>query len=377
MKTSTFKLFNIFILTIIFSIIYGCAGSTAGGNNEPIKGVVTNSTPGSKIYLEPLGVSSREVIDSAILGEGGEFTFSPVLKEKMFYRVVMGSEHSILLVMDSTESVDLTFDFNSFMTTYKVEGSEDSKLLKEMNGMMLVNRSTKDSLNNIYRENYNNINEEMINQFRETLQSIDLKFAQQLKSFITTNSTSIVCLAAIEQLSIDNDFDIFKLVDESLGDKYATSAYFKAFHTKYEYNAKFSIGKSAPDIILPDPNGNSMSLSSLRGKYVLIDFWASWCKPCRAENPNVVRLYNQYKGENFEILGVSLDKQKNAWLQAIDKDKLSWKHVSDLMFWQSPVVKLYNISGIPHTLLIDGEGKIIAKNLRGKQLADKLKELFG
>jgi peroxiredoxin len=136
-------------------------------------------------------------------------------------------------------------------------------------------------------------------------------------------------------------------------------------------------GGMAPEISLPNPAGNVVSLSSLRGKYVLIDFWASWCKPCRIENPNVVKLYNKYRSKNFEIYGVSLDKSKEQWEQAIREDGLQWIHVSDLRFWQSAAAQLYNITSIPHTVLVDPEGRIVAKNLRGQQLENTLAELLG
>ncbi|GAB4411644.1 MAG: hypothetical protein OHK0039_16980 [Bacteroidia bacterium] len=143
-----------------------------------------------------------------------------------------------------------------------------------------------------------------------------------------------------------------------------------------QVNAPVQIGKIAPEIALPAPDGNIMKLSDLRGKVVLIDFWASWCKPCRVENPNVVRVYNQYKPKGFEILGVSLDRDRAAWLQAIEKDGLTWPHVSDLKFWQSEAAQRYQVSAIPYTVLIDAEGSVIAENLRGASLEAKLAEIF-
>jgi peroxiredoxin len=132
------------------------------------------------------------------------------------------------------------------------------------------------------------------------------------------------------------------------------------------------VGKEAPLFEMPDVNGRTISLASLRGKYVLVDFWASWCKPCRMENPNVVAAYQQFKDKNFTVLGVSLDKNKEAWVNAIKEDGLAWTHVSDLKQWQSSVVSLYQIEGIPFNVLLDPQGKVIAKGLRGEDLLTQL-----
>jgi peroxiredoxin len=132
----------------------------------------------------------------------------------------------------------------------------------------------------------------------------------------------------------------------------------------------------APDFTLPDPNGKMISLKSFKGKYVLVDFWASWCGPCRQENPTVVAAFNRFKDKNFTVLGVSLDENKANWLQAIQDDKLSWTHVSDLKQWESVVVPMYQIQGIPFNVLVDPTGKIIASGLRGEDLEKTLSSVL-
>ena len=139
---------------------------------------------------------------------------------------------------------------------------------------------------------------------------------------------------------------------------------------------KVQVGSEAPDFTLPDVNGNPVSLSSFRGKYVLVDFWAAWCPDCRKENPNIVSAWEKYKNKNFAILGVSLDRNRDQWLAAIEKDKLTWTQVSDLKYWSSEAAVLYCIRWIPMSFLIDPEGKIVAIGLEGEELHNKLEELL-
>ena len=172
--------------------------------------------------------------------------------------------------------------------------------------------------------------------------------------------------------SIDEMKEGLAMLDATL----ANSTYYKAVSEKIEKLEAVAVGKIAPDFTMNDVEGNPVSLSSFKGKYLLVDFWASWCGPCRRENPHVVELYTEFKDKGFDVLGVSLDQKKDAWLKAIDDDKLTWNHVSDLKGWGNEAAKLYAVSGIPHTVLLDKDGKIIAKNLRGDELRAKVAELL-
>jgi peroxiredoxin len=183
-------------------------------------------------------------------------------------------------------------------------------------------------------------------------------------------------LMAIQALDPDHYSEIYKEVDAGLSKKFPNERNVKMFHSVVASMLSTAIGQPAPEIALESPEGNEIALSSFKGKVVLIDFWASWCGPCRKEMPNVVKAYAKFKNKGFEIFGVSLDQDKSRWVDAIQKDGITWPQVSDLKQWQSSVVRQYNIQGIPYTVLLDREGKILAKNLRGEELEKKLAEVL-
>lgn len=222
----------------------------------------------------------------------------------------------------------------------------------------------------------NNLPDSIAAAVRAEFAVMDNEHKASIRRFIEENKSISIYFAALFMMQ-DPPFELLQKTDETGYALYPNSKYAKGLHAFVESRKATAKGSLAPEITLADVNGNNLSLSSLRGQVVLIDFWASWCGPCRRENPTNVALYAKYHDKGFEIFGVSLDNNKEKWTGAIQEDKLPWKHVSDLGGWQSSAAQLYNVSSIPQTFLLDRDGRIIDSGLRGEDLALKLKEIFG
>ena len=364
-------------MTLAFTfLISSCINKQEKGVH--ISGTVTNGS-NQKVYLEQFITADAAPLDSIEIDKKGKFHFETKVSEIGFYRLRFADNNFISLVVDTNSNIEITGNAKDIEKNYSIKGSEESQLLKEVNSNLQISFHEIDSLSQILqnaKEKENIKMDSLSHSLEEPYNKIISEREKFVREFINAHSNSIVALTVINYLKPESDFDLYKLSDKSLYEKYPNSQYVKDFHNKIAELSKLAVGTEAPEIILNDPDGKPIALSSLRGEIILIDFWASWCGPCRQENPNNVKLYKKFHSKGLEIYGVSLDKEKDAWLKAIKDDHLTWIHVSDLQFWNSSVVKSYNIEGIPLTYLIDKNGIIITKGLRGEELEKKITEII-
>jgi thiol-disulfide isomerase/thioredoxin len=340
-----------------------------------IKGKITNNTD-KIISLNEITNQGLILLDTATVNADGTFELQGKVSEKTFSTITTPNG-AVVLVLDSASDIVVSIDAqnpDAFGVNGSAESEELRKIMQANNVFMIAMRNMENKYASLTKGNIPSASVQAM--IRNEYDSILLARKSELVK-LANNTNNVVAYFVTNFLLPDADFEFLKQVDERLYSNMPASKYAAELHGRVEMMKKTAIGQAAPEIIQNDPFGKSVALSSLRGKYVLVDFWASWCRPCREENPNVVRMYNKYKTRGFDVFSVSLDDNKDAWIKAINDDKLLWTHVSDLQKWNSSVVKDYNIEGIPFTVLLDKEGKILAKNLRGKQLEEKLAELMG
>ena len=373
-----FRIKRVLTITVVTLFLFSCGEES---RDTFILGTITNLDQGTLIFLDHLNPSQIITKDTAILDINGRFNFDSRINESGYYRLKINNQTFINLVLEKNDSPIINGNGKNLIENYTIEGSEESKRLKEFQAAYSKNDFFLDSLQKVYQANLND--QKLVIQLQESKDASISRMNNTFIRLINEKSGSLVSLAVVQQLDSVKYADFYEQVAKALTKKLSDNPWVISFHNKVKSMDNLSIGKPAPEITLNDPEGNSISLSSLRGKVVLIDFWASWCRPCRMENPNVVKVYNRYKNKGFDVLSISLDgvqqqqTPKQDWINAISSDGLIWKnHVSDLQGWNSSMVALYGLQSIPFTLLIDKEGNILGKNLRDKELEHKLASIF-
>ncbi|MEQ8470804.1 MAG: TlpA disulfide reductase family protein [Marinoscillum sp.] len=368
-----------YLIFFCLPVLVACSeGSPKQGVN--ITGKVENPISGELVTLNEFTPKGLQPIDTIEVGKSGEMNFYVNVESPTFFRLNFYNRQQLNLVLDGTEDeVEILIEGNNPQGEVSVTGSKHTKYVKQLEGMMRDQQSDVQDLNQKAIEARNAGDEETMKRLTAEYYDVMRVGQNEMKNFIWSITPSLAAIYGLESLPMDEHFLFYDSIAQKMkkDTALANNFFVKDLIDKVDGARTLAVGADAPEISLPTPDGEVIELSSLRGKYVLIDFWAAWCKPCRAENPNVVRVYNAYAGENFEILGVSLDRNRDAWVKAIEQDGLPWLHVSDLQYFNSEAARTYQISSIPATYLIGPDGKIIAKGLRGPSLEAKLKEIFG
>ncbi|MCD6345921.1 MAG: AhpC/TSA family protein [Bacteroidales bacterium] len=347
------------------------------------------------LTIEEMQEKGLQSIQTVYPNEQGYVTYSDTAVNPRFLFLKTNKGDYLSFLVLNGQNISFSVDLTDINGSFSVSGSKESELIWDLNREMQSAAKSLDSLGQIYEQQKTKVaatdNDTWFQRKFNELLADQRDFIIQ---FINENYKSPACLMALSHqigrrpvLNPQNDFAYFAKVDSSLNILYPESPMAATLHNwvvgykqqtdmQAAQQKNSGIGTEAPEIKLSDPNGKTIALSSLRGKYVLLDFWAAWCSPCRRESPNLVRAYKKFHDKGFEIFQVSLDKTHDDWVQAIKADHLDWIHVSDLKYWGSPVAKLYYVQSIPANFLLDTEGKIIATNLRGAMLDQKLTEIF-
>ncbi len=368
------------LLTII--ILLSCSQQKTQQSSLVLQGKV-NFPESGLVLLEEYGDKEITVLDTLVVSPSGAFTHEMSLSEPGFYRLNMYNIQMVNLILYQ-DDITIVADGNAPDGVVTVTGSKDMDNLTQINQIVQEFQQKVSDLNEQFGQANVSGNQAEIKRIRAQFAVENKLHKELLKQKVRQMGNSLAVLQVAGNFSAEEDYEFLDSLRIVFAENPPDSKHTPRFLTFLENirlqaksNENLQVGKIAPDINLPNQDGEIIPLSSLRGKVVLLDFWAQWCRPCRMENPNIVAAYQEYKDKGFEVYGVSLDKSKDKWLQGIEEDDLTWTHVSDLKYWQSEAARSYNINAIPASFLLDREGKIIAKNLRGHLLHQKLKEILG
>lgn len=320
-----------------------------------------------------------KLIDSSFIDASGQFRMELTAESLTFIKLKLDPVNYLILVILPGEQISVASLASALARDPIIQGSPHSSLLHTLSLGARPYEQRMDSLRkqanlvrltDTARQEDQSVLKEMYSQTEDSLR----KF---LQAFFEEHPSSPSCLFYSNRLPLDENLSTFSRLDDSLYARYPENAYVRELHYAVTSKRYIQPGMPAPDISAPTPSGDTASLYDLKGSIVLVDFWAAWCGPCRKENPNVVAMYQKYHSKGFEVFGVSLDENKENWLKAIQDDSLTWTHVSDLRKWESTCAMTYSVRSIPFSVLIDRDGSIIARDLRGSALRSKLEEIFG
>jgi peroxiredoxin len=361
-------------IVLLSGLIYSCKDKSA----FTISGTITNPGSLKKIYLLAADSSAITVVDSTSLGEGGKFQFKHPAQYANLYKLRAGS-NIFDLIAKNGDAINFSTNLTDSAHTYVISGSDDSEKIKEFNK---INNAYGEKISKIveeYRTKAQQIGREsdsLINIFRPRIEKELGNQSNDILKFVNANQNSLAAFYAITALDQNKYEQQLVAYADAIKDNFNDNPAVKRFIRAMNEIKPVSVGHKAPDFTSTGLDGKPVKLSDYKGKYVLVDFWASWCAPCRQENPNVVKQYDIYKSKGLNILGISLDVDKAKWQQAVTQDKLSWNHASDLKNFEGPTEKLYHIQAIPSNFMIDPQGNIIAKNITGGDLEEFLNKTF-
>ena len=368
---------NIVACFILLFTMLSCDNYTQEANKIILSIEISGDNKYDEVRLQK--VNSDYSIELVKTGNFQDKTlkFEIFVLESTLYRLDFIGRSSIDIILNDTD-VSVLIDDNDDLFKYDIEGSPDTNILRSISSKISDYRSEIRELNIEFISANEEKDVQLINSIRENVSFKKNQFELSLKEFLRSVDKSLAVLIFSDYLSIDENVVFWEGIYNNYFDEFKSNSYFINFENKLKKIKSVSVGSIAPEIILDDINGNPISLSSLRGRYVLLDFWAAWCRPCREENPNILENYNKFKDQGFEVYQVSLDRNKEDWSRGIEQDNLPWINVSDLKYYQSDAAVLYNINKIPSAFLLDPNGTIIAKNieLRGINLTKKLSEIF-
>ncbi len=379
---------KLIILPFLFQLLTACGG----GNGDDAPGIsgTINGAEGSMVYFQKMQGKSFKKVDSAQLGKDGSFSMKNPAGKKDLYFLGLDRTSRMVVITDSSEHLHIKVDSADLgKRVKKVEGSKDTRLLYEYYADLQPLRERMDSLQQLFRSG------QRTQEVKKAMKDARKEVERMTREFVNAHPNSPAIIPALSSINAKKNVDLLKKSYKNLKKSLDHSPFLAHLGQKVkqvqakerqqkqrkkmrkERQKLLKKGKEAPDLALKTPKGNVKPLSELEGKVVLIDFWASWCKPCIKELPKLKEVYKKYNDKGFEIYGVSLDKKKKSWTRAIEKYNMDWVHVSDLKFWNSAAAQKYKVKSIPFTVLVDRDGKIIASGLRAHELEKKLKEVMG